>query len=82
MSRLTLIFEYAGDTFKVEVPPSQRIEGAWHEALAHFRISRGDTRNLGLFRDGTEVSRRQSFEEARIPDHATLRIRPRVQRNG
>ncbi|MDP8928033.1 MAG: hypothetical protein M3O70_05485 [Actinomycetota bacterium] len=82
MSKLTITFEYAGVAFQVEVPPDQRIEGAWHQALAHFEIRPEDAANLGLFRDGNEVSREQSFEHAGIPDVATLRIRPRVQRNG
>ena len=82
MNKLTIKFEYAGDTFDIEVPPEQRIEGAWHKALAQFSIRPEDANNLGLFRDGNEISRDQSFAAAGIPDGATLRIRPRVQRNG
>lgn len=82
MSKLTITFEYAGDTLEDEVPPAQRIEAAWHRALTHFGIRPEDASNLGLFREGNEVSRDQSFEQAGIPDGTTLRIRPRVQRNG
>lgn len=79
---ITVTFEYAGDTVALELPPSQRIEGAWHRALAHFGIQPQDAENLALFQDGNEISREQSFEDAGITDGATLRIRPRVQRNG
>lgn len=82
MSKLTITYEYAGDTFEDEAPADQRIEGGWHRALAHFGIRPQDASNLGLFRAGNEVSRDQSFEQAGVPDGTTLRIRPRVQRNG
>lgn len=82
MSKLTITFEYAGDTLEDKVPPDQRIEAAWRRALAHFGIRPQDASNLGLFQDGNEISTDQSFERAGIPDGTTLRIRPRVQRNG
>ena len=82
MDKSKVTFEYAGDTFVVEVPPQQRIEGSWHRALANFGIQPSDAANLGLFRDGQEISREQSFEQAGVADGNTLRIRPRVQRNG
>lgn len=82
MDKLTITFEYAGDTVEIEVPPQQQIEGAWHRALAHFTIRPEDANNLGLFLNGNEVSRNQSFEAAGIPEGAMLRIRPPVQRNG
>jgi hypothetical protein len=80
--KIKVTFEYAGDTFPVEVPSQQHIEGAWHRALTKFGIQPADASNLALFRDGQEVSRDQSFEQAGVVDGDTLRIRPRVQRNG
>jgi hypothetical protein len=81
-NKIKVTFEYAGDTFPVELPSSQRVEGAWHRALAKFGIQPADAANLALFRDGQEIPRNQSFEEAGVRDGDTLRIRPRVQRNG
>lgn len=82
MDKITLTYEYAGETFEVDVPPSQQIEGSWHRALAHFGIKPADASNLGLFNEGQEVNRNQSFSAAGIGDGSLLRIRPRVQRNG
>ncbi len=79
---ITVTFEYAGDTVSLELPRTQRVEGAWHRVLAHFGIQPDDAANLALFHDGNEINRDQSFEKAGVPDGATLRIRPRVQRNG
>lgn len=80
--KIKVTFEYAGDTFPVEVPSSQQVEGAWHRALAKFGIQPADAANLGMFRNGQEIPRDQSFEQAGVLDGDTLRIRPRVQRNG
>ena len=82
MDKIKVTFEYAGDVLALEVPPEQHIEGPWHRALAKFGIQPADAANLGLFRDGQELLLQQSFEQAGITDGATLRIRPRVQRNG
>lgn len=79
---ITITFEYAGDTVSLELPPAQRIEGAWNRVLAHFGIRPQDAANLALFQEGNEINRDQSFEDAGVADGATLRIRPRVQRNG
>jgi hypothetical protein len=77
-------FEYNGQPFEVRVTPKQKIEAAWHRALANFGISPGDaqSQDLVLFRDGNEVDRNQTFEGAGIPAEAVLRISPRVQRAG
>lgn len=82
VDKIKVTFEYAGDVFALEVPQQQHIEGSWHRALANFGIQPSDASNLGLFRDGQEISREQSFEQAGVADGTTLRIRPRVQRNG
>lgn len=81
---LQVQFEYNGDLFPDKVNPKQPIESGWHRALAHFGIRPGDaqSQNLGLFRDGNEVDRNQTFEGAGIPENTTLRISPRVQRAG
>jgi hypothetical protein len=77
-------FEYNGDLFQNKANPKQPIESAWRRALAHFGIRPGDvqSQNLGLFHDGNEVDRNQTFEQAGIPENAVLRIMPRVQRAG
>lgn len=77
-------FEYNGELFPDKINLKQPIDSAWHRALAHFGIRPGDaqTQNLGLFRDGNEVDRNQSFEQAGVPEDAVLRISPRVQRAG
>jgi len=80
--KLTITFAYNGETHVDEVPPDQRIEGVWHKVLAHFGIRPEDAAALGLFKDGSELSRDQSFEQAGVADGATLHIRPRQQRAG
>lgn len=77
-------FEYNGQLFPHKVTPKQKIEAAWHRALANFGISPGDaqSQDLVLFRDGNVVDRNQTFEEAGIPAETVLRISPRVQRAG
>ena len=77
-------FEYNGDLFPDKVNPKQKIEPAWRRALAHFGIRPGDaeSQNLALFRDGNEIDKSQTFDDAGIPADAVLRISPRVQRAG
>jgi hypothetical protein len=77
-------FEYNGDLFPDKVNPKQPIDSAWHRALAHFGIRPGDaqSQNLVLFRDGNEVDRNQTFEQAGIQEGTVLRISPRVQSAG
>lgn len=77
-------FEYNADLFPEKVNPKQKIEAAWHKALAHFGIKPGDAegQNLVLYRDGNEVDRNQTFEQAGIQANTVLRISPRVQRAG
>ena len=81
---LRVQFEYNGDLFPDKVNPKQRIDSAWHRALAHFGIRPGDaqSQNLGLFRDGNEVDRSQNFEQAGSQGESILLISPRVKRAG
>lgn len=83
-TKLDVTFEYNGQTFPVDVPPDQQIEGAWHRALAHFGIRPEDaqSQNLGLLLDGNPIERSQSFEAAGVQSGALLRIQPIVARTG
>lgn len=80
--RFEVIFEYNGQPFSIEVEGNQQIEGAWHRALAHFEIRPQDAENLGLFKDGNQIDRNQSFKDAGIQPGERLRIQPIVQRTG
>jgi hypothetical protein len=77
-------FEYNGELFPDKVKPQHKIGPAWDKALRHFGIRPEDaaSQNLGLFREGNEVDRNQTFDQAGIKEDATLRISPRVQRAG
>lgn len=83
-TKLDVKFEYNGQTYPLEVPPDQQIEGAWHRALTHFGIRPEDaqSQNLGLFLDGNVIDRNQSFEAAGVQSGALLRIQPIVARTG
>lgn len=77
-------FEYNGQLVPDKVKAQHKIDPAWNKALRHFGIRPEDatSQDLGLFRDGNEVDRNQTFEQAGIKENAILRISPRVQRAG
>lgn len=80
--RITITWEYNGNTRDEQVNPEQRIRGSWQEALAGFGIGPNEGNRLGLFVNGNEVSLDQSFEAAGIQEGTILRIGPRQQRSG